>query len=55
MLELKAGDELHFLCDITNKQDQALRFANELYTGEMCIVFGSYTGGKMCSGSTRVQ
>jgi hypothetical protein len=55
VLELKAGDELHFLCDVTNHQDQALRFANEVFTGEMCILFGSYTGGKMCSSSTRVQ
>ena len=37
------------------QQDQALRFANEVFTGEMCILFGSYTGGKMCSVSTRVQ
>jgi hypothetical protein len=55
VLELKAGDELHFLCDVTNHQDQALRFANQVFTGEMCILFGSYTGGSMCSFSTRVQ
>ena len=55
LLELKAGDQVHFVCDITNRQDQRLRFANELLTGEMCIVFGSYTGGEVCGRATRVM
>ncbi|HKP63647.1 MAG TPA: hypothetical protein VJV78_43230 [Polyangiales bacterium] len=56
MLELKSGDRLHFVCDIMNRQDKKLRFANELLTGEMCIVFGSYTGeGQVCGQATRVM
>ena len=56
VLELAAGDELHFECDIHNQQTTRLKFANELYTGEMCILFGSYTGDKPCGGSPeRVQ
>jgi hypothetical protein len=55
VLELAAGDSLHFECDIHNQQDTTLRFANELYTGEMCILFGSYTGANPCAGgATRV-
>jgi len=48
MLELTAGDKLHFVCDITNRIDQRLRFANEVETGEMCILFGSRTGAALC-------
>lgn len=48
MLELHAGDKLHFVCDITNRIDQPLRFANEVKTGEMCILFGSRTGDPLC-------
>jgi hypothetical protein len=44
MVEMKPGDRLHFLCDVTNRQDVTLRFANELYTGEMCILWGSRVG-----------
>jgi hypothetical protein len=55
MLELEPGDELHFVCDITNRQDTRLRFANELLTGEMCIVFGSRVGGEVCGRATRVM
>jgi hypothetical protein len=50
MLELVPGDKLHFVCDITNRIDQRLRFANEVETGEMCILFGSRTGDSLCSG-----
>jgi hypothetical protein len=48
MLELQAGDKLHFVCDITNRIEQRLRFANEVETGEMCILFGSRTGSALC-------
>ncbi len=54
-LELMPGDKVHFVCDITNRQEERLRFANELLTGEMCIVFGSYTGGQVCGPARRVQ
>lgn len=48
MLELVPGDKLHFVCDIMNRIDQRLRFANEVETGEMCILFGSRTGAPLC-------
>jgi hypothetical protein len=49
-LEVNAGDRLHFVCDITNGSGGALRFANEVQTGEMCILFGSRTGAALCGG-----
>ncbi|HKP64152.1 MAG TPA: hypothetical protein VJV78_45765 [Polyangiales bacterium] len=52
-LELEAGDQLHFVCDVTNKLQQPLHFANEVNTGEMCILFGTRTGGSLCSIVTR--
>jgi hypothetical protein len=55
MLELNAGDELHFVCDVTNKLDQPLKFANEVETGEMCILFGTRTGGALCGLVMRVN
>jgi hypothetical protein len=54
LLELAAGDQLHFVCDVTNKLDQPLRFANEVQTGEMCILFGTRTGAALCSLVNRV-
>ncbi|HKU42182.1 MAG TPA: hypothetical protein VJR89_28685 [Polyangiales bacterium] len=54
LLELQAGDKLHFVCDVTNKLDRALHFANEVTTGEMCILFGTRTGGSLCSFVNRV-
>jgi hypothetical protein len=58
ILELKAGDELHFNCHIeytdqrameekspvTPAQNGPLRFANEAFTAEMCILFGGGVG-----------
>jgi hypothetical protein len=58
ILELKAGDQLHFNCHIeytdqrameenspiTPAQNGPLRFANEAFTAEMCILFGSAVG-----------
>jgi hypothetical protein len=55
MLEVSSGDELHFVCDINNTSGQQLRFANEVMTGEMCILFGSRTGDALCGSGTRVQ
>ena len=55
MLELNAGDQLHFLCDVTNHLDQSLHFANEVKTGEMCIMFGSRTGAPLCGIVNRVK
>jgi hypothetical protein len=54
LLELNTGDQVHFVCDITNAQPNPLRFANELLTGEMCIVFGTGVGDGSFSPVTRV-
>ena len=59
VVNLKAGDELHFNCHIeytdkravavdapkTPSQQGTLRFANQAFEGEMCIQFGNVTGG----------
>ena len=55
VLDVKRGDQLHFVCDITNMSGGSLRFANEVMTGEMCILFGSRTGDALCGSGTRVQ
>lgn len=55
---LQPGDQLEWSCDVNNTTDAALRFANEAYTAEMCLLAGSYvsntprllTGG--CSGGS---
>jgi hypothetical protein len=44
ILEVKNGDKIKIECHVNNTTDQALHFANELYTGEMCILFGSGVG-----------
>jgi hypothetical protein len=43
-LEVATGDELTFACYIENRSDVTLRFANELYTAEMCNLWGSAVG-----------
>jgi len=43
-LPLTAGDKISIECDIDNQSDNTLTFRNELYTGEMCILFGSTVG-----------
>ncbi len=58
VLLLEEGDELHFNCHMEFTDERAvaesapmpdeignLRFANEAYSGEMCILFGNNTGG----------
>jgi hypothetical protein len=55
MLDVVPGDELHFVCDINNTSGQRLRFANEVVTGEMCILFGTRTGAPLCGAGMRVQ
>lgn len=61
VVELHPGDQLHFNCHITFTDAHAagdpaapmpselgrLRFANQAYTGEMCIQFGNVTGGSL--------
>lgn len=43
-LEVKANDVIEWECQINNKTDNPLRFANEAYTADMCILFGGYVG-----------
>jgi hypothetical protein len=47
-LMVKAGDEIHFQCEINNDSNAALSFVNETFTGEMCILFAAYTGSNPC-------
>ena len=44
MLNFKRGDTVKIECHINNTSDTTLRFANELLTGEMCILFGATVG-----------
>ncbi len=58
VLNLNAGDSLHFNCHMEFTDERAVaenapmpaelgrvRFANQAYTGEMCIQFGNVSGG----------
>jgi hypothetical protein len=61
VINLKAGDQLHFNCHVTFTDAHAatdmaapsassiggLRFANQAYHGEMCIQFGNVSGGSL--------
>jgi hypothetical protein len=43
MLNLKPGDKIDWECEVVNDdQPNPITFANAVYTGEMCNVFGSY-------------
>ena len=42
--DLQPGDALEWECEIENQQSVTLRFANEVYTGEMCIMIGDNVG-----------
>lgn len=44
ILEVENGDVLKYSCQINNTTMNTLRFANELYTGEMCNLFGQAVG-----------
>ena len=44
ILSVVAGDKIKIECDVNNTTDNTLTFRNELYTGEMCILFGSSVG-----------
>jgi hypothetical protein len=56
ILDVKTGDKISIECDVNNTTDNTLTFKNELYTGEMCILFGasvdtSIRGGLMIPGT----
>jgi hypothetical protein len=41
-VRLRPGDTIEWECEIFNQQNVNLRFGNEVYTAEMCNVFGLY-------------
>lgn len=50
VLDFKQGDKIKIECHVNNTSDVTLRFANELMTGEMCILFGSTVGSGIGGG-----
>ncbi|HEX4338664.1 MAG TPA: hypothetical protein VH062_22315 [Polyangiaceae bacterium] len=44
MLVMQTGDKLRFSCDINNTTDNTLVGTNEVFSGEMCNLFGSVAG-----------
>jgi len=38
ILDLLTGDKIEWSCDVNNTTDSTLRFTNNTYTGEMCII-----------------
>jgi hypothetical protein len=46
ILPVASGDVLKYTCFVRNETDVTLRFANELYTGEMCNLFGQSVGAR---------
>lgn len=44
ILDLVAGDRIEWSCDVNNTQNTTLRFTNETYLGEMCIVDAEAVG-----------
>jgi hypothetical protein len=45
ILEFKKGELIEWECEIVNNTQAPLQFANEVYTAEMCILFGAYVPG----------
>ena len=45
ILQLQPGDQLEWECEVVNTGTTPLTFGNEVYTKEMCNVFGSMAGG----------
>jgi hypothetical protein len=50
ILDLKPGDRLEWECHVVNEQDVTLRFSNNTYTGEMCIMDAELVGTQCNSG-----
>jgi hypothetical protein len=53
ILDMKAGDVLEWECHVVNKTDGILRFTNETYTGEMCIMDAELVGANCGSALPR--
>lgn len=50
ILDLKPGDKLEWECHVVNQQEVPLRFSNNTYTGEMCIMDAELVGTRCSSG-----
>jgi hypothetical protein len=44
VLDLQPGDKLEWECHVVNEQEVTLRFSNNTYTGEMCIMDAELVG-----------
>lgn len=51
ILDVQAGDQLVWECHVINQHDTTLRFTNNTYTGEMCIMDGEFVGTNCLQGS----
>jgi hypothetical protein len=49
IVDLKAGDSLTWECHEVNTQDTTLRFTNQTFQGQMCIIIGDLVGTKCMS------
>jgi hypothetical protein len=49
ILDVKQGDQLEWECHVINKTDGTLRFTNNTFTGEMCIMDAELVGAN-CRG-----
>ena len=49
ILDLKAGDTIQWSCDVNNTQNSTLRFTNQTFLGEMCIIDAEAVGST-CAG-----
>jgi hypothetical protein len=49
VLDFKTGDKIEWQCHVLNKTDGALRFTNNTFTGEMCILDGELVGANCAS------
>ena len=45
------ADEFYWECEVQNRSGGYLRFSNEVYTGEMCNVFGFYASENASAGN----
>jgi hypothetical protein len=50
VLDLQAGDKLEWECHVVNERDNVLRFSNNTYTGEMCIMDAELVGTNCSAG-----
>jgi hypothetical protein len=49
ILDLQTGDKIEWQCGVVNNNDTVLRFTNQTYLGEMCIVDAEAVGSN-CNG-----